>query len=148
MTCYQSLEVFGINSTIFQNKSTQTFRDKQHCLHHRFHLKSVWAGVIMWYRARGSSFCHREGHHPWQYKSFSQMNLSNFLHFRLQGKASVSPVLGFLQPGAGSLSACDGCYRSNQRKQPSSLREGGREKPMASLSRNQLRRIELLYKEH
>lgn len=73
------------------------------------------------------------------------MDLSSFLNFRLQGKASVSPVLGPLQPAAGLLSACDGCYRSNQ---PNSLREGERVKPMASLSRNQLRRIELLYKEH
>lgn len=55
------------------------------------------------------------------------MDLSSFLHFRLQGKASVSPVLGFFQPGVGSLSACDDCYGSNQRKQPSSLREGERE---------------------
>lgn len=73
------------------------------------------------------------------------MDLCGFLLFRLQGKASASPVLGSLQPAAGLLSACDGCYGSNQ---PSSLREGEREKPMASLSRNQLRRIELLYKEH
>jgi len=64
------------------------------------------------------------------------MDLSSFLHFRLQGKASVSPALVFFQPGAGLLSASDGCYGSNQRKQTCSLGEGEKE-AHGQLSRNQ-----------